>query len=135
MKIIIVPDRGEPTESKWRVMTDLETIWNSKDGSYREEFLDQDLPVERSLEILWPDNALEMELRDKKDGKRWRHLLDDEEDSKCDSGTEITSVILLIEHPNKFIHWIHEKFNSLNHIGDLLDWLSTGHSSIIRCPH
>ena len=29
-----------------------------------------------------------MELREKKDRKRWRHLLDDDEDSEYDSGTE-----------------------------------------------
>ena len=37
-----------------------------------------------------PEKGLEMELRDKKNKKGWRHLLDDEEDSECDSGTEYT---------------------------------------------
>ena len=70
LNIIKDPDREEPTESKWKIMTDLEEISNSSDDRYREEFLDQDMPVERSLENQRPDKALEMELRNNKGRKR-----------------------------------------------------------------
>ena len=69
-------------------MTDFETISNSSDDSYREEFLDEDVPLERSLEMERPDKGLEMELRDKGNRKGWRHLLNSDDDSEYDSGTE-----------------------------------------------
>ena len=71
------------------MMTEFETISNGSEESYREEFLDEVLPLKLSLEMERLDKSLEMELRDKGNQKGWRHLLNTNDDNEYDSGMEI----------------------------------------------
>ena len=70
------------------MMTEFETISNGSEESYREEFLDEVLPLKLSLEMERLDKSLEMEVRDKGNQKGWRHLLNTNDDNEYDSGTE-----------------------------------------------
>ena len=56
--------------------------------SYREEFLETDIPLDSSFEMERPDKGLEMELRKKENRNYWKHLLDSQDDSESNSETE-----------------------------------------------
>ena len=59
--VVIDPDREEPIGQQWTMMTDFETISNdSEEASFREEFLQNDEPIDRELEAKRPDKPFEM---------------------------------------------------------------------------